>query len=51
MCVLHRVVYDLHQDGSEGFDNARDVVIGPLAINGGKYFRGLFEGKGNLFGR
>ena len=43
MYVLHRVVFDLHQDGEEGFDDGGDVVIGLLLIDVGKgRFVGLF---------
>ena len=49
--VLYRVLLDLHQNGSKVFHNGGDVVIGQLVIDGGEYFRGLFEGRGDLFGR
>ena len=48
---FHRVVLNIHQNGSEVFDDGGDVVIGRLFLDGIKYFRGLFEGKGDLFGR
>ena len=51
VCVLHWVAFDIHQNGSKGFDGGGDVVIGRLAIDCGKYFRGLFEGEGGHFGR
>ena len=49
--VLYRVVFDIHQNGSKGFDNGADVVIGWITINGSEYSCGLFEGDGDLFGR
>ena len=34
--VFHRVVFNQHQNGSDGFDTGGDVVIGQLAIDYGK---------------
>ena len=51
VCVLHRVIFDFHQNRSESFNDSGHIVIGRLAIDGGEYFCGVFEGEGDLFGR
>ena len=42
VCVIHWVVFDFHQNRSEGSNGGVDVVIGRIAIDGGKYLRSLF---------
>ena len=49
--VIHRIVFNLHQNGSEGFEDGGDFIVGQIEIDCGEYLRGLFEGEGDLFGR